>query len=295
MPATEADSERIRMAKADALFDEARKLVDAGKRDEACAKFDQSLKLNPNAIGSILNVARCREDAGRVASATRMFTEARDRAVEQHLDEYKRAADEHLASLASRVPYLHVEFTEDPTPETRLLIDNTIAPITSADIPVDPGTRTLTVSQPGRVSYERKVTVVEHQRVSVRIPKLGRPIIVSHTRRTLGKIFTATGGATALGALGFVWYAHNLWQDQFKTGHCENESAARPMCDDDGYTATHTARTYGNVGTGLGLASATLIGVGVYLWVTAPQNNASIALLPAVAPDLVGIAAVGRF
>ena len=65
---------------ADEKFEAASKLRDAGKTAEACAMFNEALTLNPNAIGTILNVARCAEEEGKVATAIRYFSDARDRA-----------------------------------------------------------------------------------------------------------------------------------------------------------------------------------------------------------------------
>ena len=87
---------------ADEKFEAAGKLRDAGKIKESCAMYADSLALNPNAIGTILNVARCAEEDGKVATAIRYFTDARDRAREQNLGPQLAAAEEHLAKLTPR-------------------------------------------------------------------------------------------------------------------------------------------------------------------------------------------------
>src|SRR4051812_10367911 len=61
-----------KVAKADALFAEGIKLRDSNL-ELACAKFGESLQLNPQAIGTLLNVALCDERLGRLASALRRF------------------------------------------------------------------------------------------------------------------------------------------------------------------------------------------------------------------------------
>ncbi len=70
------------MARADALFAEGVKLRDSNL-ELACAKFGESLQLNPQAIGVLLNVAMCDERQGRIASAVRRYRETRERAREQ--------------------------------------------------------------------------------------------------------------------------------------------------------------------------------------------------------------------
>jgi tetratricopeptide (TPR) repeat protein len=56
-------------SKADELFERAQKAKQAGHNDEACKLYDQALRYNPNAVGTLLNVAKCDEDAGKVATA----------------------------------------------------------------------------------------------------------------------------------------------------------------------------------------------------------------------------------
>src|SRR5215475_8886969 len=79
--------------KADKIFQEAQKLKQDGKSAEACRKYDESLHYNHNAVGTLLNVALCNEEAGKVATALRYFTQARDLAREHNLAEHRKAAD----------------------------------------------------------------------------------------------------------------------------------------------------------------------------------------------------------
>jgi hypothetical protein len=55
-------------AAAEALFLDGRRLMDLGKIDEACAKFDASEKPSP-ALGTLMNLADCEEKRGRIATA----------------------------------------------------------------------------------------------------------------------------------------------------------------------------------------------------------------------------------
>src|SRR4051794_25809493 len=59
-------------AAARALFAEARKLMAAERYDEACPKFEESLRLDQG-IGTQFNLAHCWEKQGRTASAWGMF------------------------------------------------------------------------------------------------------------------------------------------------------------------------------------------------------------------------------
>src|SRR5688572_23072963 len=56
------------------LFDEGRRLLAAGKVEEACARLEASFRLDPGA-GTKFNLALCYERAGRLASAWAAYNE----------------------------------------------------------------------------------------------------------------------------------------------------------------------------------------------------------------------------
>src|SRR3954468_2190760 len=62
-------------AAAQALFEQARKLMADGKFPEACPKLAESQRLDPGA-GTLLNLGHCYEKSGRTASAWVTFKDA---------------------------------------------------------------------------------------------------------------------------------------------------------------------------------------------------------------------------
>src|SRR3954466_6075842 len=93
------------LAKAEQLFEEAVQLRDSNP-DQACARFEQSLAYNRQAIGTLMNVALCHEQHGRIASAVVLFTEARDRAREEKRPDELAESERRIATLSADLPHL---------------------------------------------------------------------------------------------------------------------------------------------------------------------------------------------
>lgn len=287
--------------KADKIFEQAQQLKQAGKTAEACAKYDEALRYNRNAVGTLLNVALCHEEANRVASALNYFTQARDLAREHSLNEHRAAAEEHIAKIEPLVPHLSIAFAEILT-ATKLVIDDKVYPITGADdIRVDPGTRHVVVTAPGRLPYETTVSIKAQEKKTVDIPKLKPPVTVSRARRTIGKIVTFSGVALVGTGIGLGFAADRRYQGELDNGNCKVVmGSSAPQCNPDGYKTTSNALTLGTTGTVVGIVGGVAVAVGAYLWFFAPkeptnQEHASVTLAPTVSGDGAGVAAVGRF
>lgn len=296
----------IDIKRADALFAEGLALrdKDVGK---ACEKFRESLGLNPQAIGTLLNVALCDEKQGRIASAMAKFSEARDRAKEQQLPEYIAAAQEHIDKLAPDVPYITLKFVEPPLPDTKIVVDEQVVPLDKIEkLPIDPGDRVVVVSAPGRIAFTQTVAVRVRAQETLEIPPLARSVtkVVKSSRRTLGKITVASGiGVTAIGVtLGLV--ARSRWNTQFEPAIAGMPESAPCMevgddlrCTPEGFRATNRARTYGTVGTVVGVVGLGAVAAGAFLWLTAPRDSTEtqVGIVPTVGADSVGVVAAGRF
>lgn len=296
------------VAKADALFAEGVKLRDSNL-ELACTKFGESLRLNPQAIGTLLNVALCDEKLGRIASALRRFREARERAIELNFAEHLKAADQKIAALTPDVPHLSLRFGKPPLPQTKVVVDDRVIPPAELDdLLVDPGERTVTVSAPGRITFQKKIMIEKGKQASVDIPPLAKAQVSA--RPTIGKISVAGGAAmlTAGVVLGFV--AHRRYDAQFEapggggTPNCVPAVGdVPPTCNGEGFSAVEKARTLGNVGTVVGSVGLAAVLVGGYLWYTAPKSPArsagagerTVGIAPQLSGSGGGVTVFGRF
>jgi hypothetical protein len=94
-------------ARAQALFDAAQRLLDAGSVLEACRTFDESYRAEP-AGGTLLNLAVCWERAGRWATAHATLEQALERAEAEGRADRGEIARRHLAEVAPRVAHVRL-------------------------------------------------------------------------------------------------------------------------------------------------------------------------------------------
>lgn len=296
-----------KVAKADALFAEALKLRDSNLA-LACAKFGESHQLNPQAIGTLMNVALCDEKLGRIASALRRFEEARERAIELNFAEHLKAAQQKIEALSPEVPHLTIRFEAPPPPQTKVVVDDRVIPLSQLeDLRVDPGERTVIVSAPGRITFQQTIAIEPRARASVDVPRLARAVVSS--RPTIGKIALASGGAMLAAGVVLGFVAQHRYDAQFNdsnTGPCKVQPSGPPACSVDGFSAVDRARTLGNIGTVVGTVGVAALLTGGYLWYFAPKApragtatagtaERKVSVLPQLSAGGGGLAVFGRF
>lgn len=146
-------------AAAESLFQDGRRLLEAGETSRACLKFSESQRLAP-ALGSLLNLAACHELEGKTASAWVEFTEASTLA--ERAGEMARAAyaAERARKLAAELAYitLAVSVHHDGL---RVTLDGRVVGVGALDtpLPVDPGEHRIRAAAPGLREWEHSVVV----------------------------------------------------------------------------------------------------------------------------------------
>lgn len=139
------------VARADALFNSAKQLRDAGQFVDACPQFAQSNRLAPG-VGVSLYLADCYEHIGKTASAWTQFNKAEKLARERN-DKRANLARARAQALEPKLSGLTINVPPAVAHEgAEVLIDGTrIAPEEwNSGLAVDPGDHVITVNVPGQ-------------------------------------------------------------------------------------------------------------------------------------------------
>jgi serine/threonine-protein kinase len=174
--AAHAESTTTQKAAAEALFDDALKLMKTGRHAEACPKLEESQRIDPG-VGTLLYLGECYENVGRTAIAWATFREAASRAGAEGQTERLKTATDRAARLEPKLAYLTVQVA----PETRALPglsvklgkDSLGSEFFGVAAPVDPGEARIEVGAPGYASFTTSVMVEPGSRSQLSVPPLG--------------------------------------------------------------------------------------------------------------------------
>jgi tetratricopeptide (TPR) repeat protein len=148
-------------ATAQALFDNAKKLMKSGKYAEACPILEESQRIEARS-GTALNLADCYEHQGRLASAWSTFLTAAALAKTASNPERERGARDRAAALAPRLSSLLISAAAaKSTPDLQITRDGErIGPVQlGLPLPTDAGEHTIAATAPGRKPWRTVVTV----------------------------------------------------------------------------------------------------------------------------------------
>ncbi len=318
-----ADSVR---AQADALFREGQQLLAAGQLATACAKLEESERLDPK-IGRLLNVAYCHEKQGRIATAWHEYDQAAAMAIQAHQAEREKFARGHAAALAKRLSFLRLDLGALPD-GAQLSIDDKPLARDQWAIPfaVDPGTHTITAQAPGYKTHMQSVTITGTGETRAQVeplekdesaaaaapaaapapapapPAAPEPAAAPQpaaapeaeapaahgSSRTLAWIVGGVGVAALGVGVGFGIDAMSLKSKA--DGHCPNR-----QCDPTGLSDISDAKTAALVST-IGLAAG-VVGIGAGAWLffraSSSPSAARAGVAPFVAADRAGVAVQG--
>ena len=159
---------------AQALFDDARRLMDQKRYSEACPKLAESQRLDPGG-GTLLNLAVCHAADGKTATALVEYNEALSMATRDGRRDREELARTAITKLETDVPRVVVVVPPPHrTPGLDVRIDDTQLPSVAWDVPmpVDPGSHTVVATVPGRAPWTVVISILEKEKKTIEIPRL---------------------------------------------------------------------------------------------------------------------------
>lgn len=280
-------------AAAEVLFQEGRALLRKGNIDEACPKLGDSFKLEP-ATGTLIALALCHEQQGKLASAWAEFTSAAGRARRESRPDREKLANEHAAALKPRLSTLTLGVPSALRAISGLEIRRDSVMLGesawNSAMPIDGGEHVLRVSAPGYEAWETRLTVKnEGEAASVKIPELraqsesgprasSAPAEAGQkppnaTEPTQGAsapwkglewagVVSASAGLVALGVGGY-FLGSAVSKNSAADSYCNEANS----CRQPGYDDRNTAYQRGNLATAFGIGGGVLVGLGATLFI----------------------------
>lgn len=140
-------------AVAEQLYLDGQQLMAQHKIDEACAKFADSEQLD-RALGTLINLAVCHEQQGKLATAWGEFVDSAAQAAKGGQRDRESFARAHAAALESKLQRLVVE-VGIPLSGLEVTLDGQVLPPSTLGtaIPLDPGVHELHARATGKKTW----------------------------------------------------------------------------------------------------------------------------------------------
>jgi hypothetical protein len=302
--------------KADELFKQAKKLMADKRYSEACPKFEESFKLDPG-IGGELNIARCYEEWGKLGRAYRAYLDAEKQAKDAN-DSRQAKIHELVAAIQPLVPKLVIHIPKDAeTDGLKVSIDGIVVEKDDLANPqlVDPGPKQVEYTLPGGF---KKSTLIPVERggtndVTLELPSrkpskpidkdkdrdknVEKPVATSQPGRNqrIAGIVIGGVGVVAIGISTVMTFSARSKYNDALAAHCNGMTN---MCDAQGLTDTHDARSTANTATIIFSVGLAAVAGGVVVYLLAPKSEPvrehALYLVPTVSSDGGGLAFGGR-
>jgi hypothetical protein len=297
-PAARADASAADRALAQALFDDGRALLAAGRYAEACEKLEKSEALDPSG-GTLLNLALCHEKQNRTATAWIEYHDALMMARNDHREERVEFARTRIEELKQRLSFLTIKVPAEGMPPGLEILRNR-APLKrvawNTAAPVDPGPQVVVARAPGYEPWSVTVVVGDHAgataevpaslQKSTEVPPAGAgdagesPVPPRPKWGPLRVTSVVLGGAGLAGiVVGSIFGAKTFsdWHAALPT--CKGTTP--PLrCDPPGKAEAEAASRDGAISTAGFVAGGIAVAGAVILFVTAPKPRSDATAIP---------------
>ncbi len=261
---------------ANALFDEARKLMAEGRFDEACPKFAESQRLQPGG-GTLLNLGVCHEKQGKTATAWGELKAALAMARRDGRADREALALERIAAIEPTLSYLTLRVRDEArVPGLVVKLDGVTvaAPSWGTAQPVDPGAHEVEGAAPGRETFTLKLSVAPTgQRALVEIPEL-RALEIAPGAESRIELSGHHVASIVSGSIGVVGIAFGIGFGVAASDQWSSSDAACPTpttCTPTGAEAALDAGRQADVATVAFVVGGAGLGLGAILWAIGPS------------------------
>jgi hypothetical protein len=291
-------------AAAEALFRAGREAAEKGDDAVACARFEESHRLEP-AAGTVFNLALCYERRGQVASAWQRFREAKDRLPSG--DDRAALVNQRIGALEARLPKLTLRVAQGGAGATVLRdgVEQRAASLGIA-VPVDPGKHELIVRAPGHAESKVSVTIAEGESTELEL-ELGPAEASARPGNADGAANDASHAETSgsakktvgfvVGGVGVAGIATSLVAGALvldRKSTVERECHGS-LCTAAGADAARSGRTWSTVSTVAFAAGAVGVGVGLYLVLSAKPTPETAKVELVTRPGAAALSLRGAF
>ncbi len=307
-----AETHAQQITAAEALYQEARILMDQGQYEKACPLLQESNR-HDFALGTLLYLAQCYEEIGRTAAAWSAFELAASESRKSKQEQRERIARQRADALKPKLMRLRISVPQEHRIEGLVITRNggeVREPVYEVAIPVDPGLQRIEASAPKHESWAKEVELTEPGKtVTVLVPHLvpvakrqapreepkatepllGAPAAsLGDHARTSGPVPWSTVGLAVAGAgivsagLGTYLAVHSQSVEEDGREHCEKQEVL--VCNETGMNLLDDADRellWGQIALGAG-GAAILGGVGLYLWAPDRASQSAHRVIPEV-------------
>lgn len=276
---------------AQALFDEARTLMNDQRFAEACPKLEESQRLDP-AGGTLLHLGLCYEGLDKTASAWAAFNEALSAAVRDGRRDRERIARQRLSELEPKLTRVVVHVHPSTANLSGLRVTRGEVDVTTAQlgtpIPVDPGRHVFSAVAPGRERWTHEIVApAGPATLEVQIPELAEEATPPAPRdgtaqKTLGLVAAGVGlGGLAVGS---IFGLRALSKKEDAEPHCRGD-----LCDGTGLALRDEGMRAGDLSTLFFVGGGVLLAGGALLFLSAPSGSGRSVSVD-LGPARIGIA-----
>jgi hypothetical protein len=313
-------------AMASQLFDDAEKAMADGNVGQACPKYAESQRLDPQ-LGTLLHLGECYARAERSASAWASFKDALEIAVARS-DSREPRIRRRVAELEKILSRLVIKVPESAPADLEIRQDGNVVgrPVWGTPLPIDAGSHTVTASAAGMKPWTGSVQVAAGSSTAqVTIPPLeaepepaaiaavaapataaagpvpssGEAAASSTSNGSIQRIlgWTAVGAGVGGLTVGIVYNVIRSDKLEQRDKLCPMNECANEDQKNRVESLTQDAKNASTISMVGFIAGGVFVAGGLVLVLTAPRGDAKVtgvSAIPLVARDFQGIAVTGR-